>query len=165
MSREVVGDILAHYGTKGMKWGVKKSGAAKPRLTKQPYHKDYASKLRSPDKTSFGKRGVNRINNRLLDGHTYDQARTKEVSRKNRQAKIKAGAVVAAYLLANYGPEIAYHTKDTRDGISRNAANYIAQRAETKRGQRFAADHFGLGMNEDINAKKNRKGVYNVTSM
>lgn len=161
MTQTVVENILEHYGTKGMKWGVRKTGAAKSRLTKEPYHKEYTGARRRADRDKFGKRGVNRINNKLRAGKLYDEARSSETKRRQVATRVKAGAVIAAYLLASFGPEVAVSTRDARQDIKRNIAN----RAETNRGRRHAADHYGLGQNDDIQAKQRRDGTYNVTSM
>jgi hypothetical protein len=157
MKLVTVDDILAHHGTKGMKWGTRKStpsGAA-------PMHAQYTKGRLARDKNMFGDKGVSRINSRLHEGVDYKQAKNREIRRSQVKATIQAGAVVTAYVLASFGPEIVGGTQGARNAVG----SMIANRAETKRGERFAADHFGLGQNQDINAKKNRKGVYNVTSM
>ncbi len=150
-----IDNILAHYGTKGMKWGTRKSSAS------VQLHSEYTKGRLSRDKNMFGEKGVARINARLHEGVTYKQSQNREIRRSQVKATIKLGAIVTAYVLASAGPEIALSTKGIRDSM----ASTISDRAETKRGQSHAANHFGLGQNNDFIAKQNRKGVYKVTSM
>lgn len=143
MNREVVDDILVHYGTKGMKWGVRKKTAE---VSNPGYSKDD----RDLDRAVYGKGGVRRINSRMNAGKTQKQATRSETIRYVGINSAAIGAGMALKLLVAYGPILS-------KGIS--------DRAETNRGRNFSAVKFGLGQNDDINAKQNRKGVYNVTSM
>lgn len=81
---------LAHYGVKGMKWGVRKeeehtSGTTKPKAKKNSYAPNYSAKQRKRDERIYGKKAVERINKRMLAGESIQSARHAEVGRRKNK--------------------------------------------------------------------------------
>ena len=66
-------DYLAHYGVKGMKWGVRK----------ERRNEGYSENQRARDKELYGKRGVKRINSNLNKGYSISTARSMEKTRRD----------------------------------------------------------------------------------
>jgi hypothetical protein len=129
---------LSHHGVKGMHWGVRKE----PLST----HRNYTVALQKTDAADFGPKGVDRINARMHEGKTHEQARAAESKRNLYKALAIAGAV--AKVLADQGPGIA---------------SSIHQRAEFNRGR----DAIPAIMSTAAKLKysKNRGGVYKVTTL
>lgn len=88
-------DELAHYGVKGMRWGVRRADRTQ--------NAGYTSRMRSEDRRTHGRRAVNRINDRLNSGESRDKALEREDMRNARQRLAVAGAAYAAVLLAQHG--------------------------------------------------------------
>lgn len=133
---------IQHYGVKGMHWGVhKKSHDDSPNA-------DYTSRQRAIDRGQHGKRAEVRINRKLNAGKTRQQALRSEGLRDYHQALAVAGGVAAVRLLQVYGPV---------------AMQGIAIKAESNRGKAAAAQ--ALKNASTIKAKRNRKGVYNISSL
>ena len=81
---------LAHYGVKGMKWGVRRqrrrAAARKDRnawrsmskkerkANRDKYNKRYSKDDRDADKATYGSGGVKRINRRMNKGQSYARA-------------------------------------------------------------------------------------------
>jgi hypothetical protein len=137
---------LAHYGVKGMKWGVKK---ADPNDNPSP---KYSVQQRRKDLRDHGKRGVKRINRRLNKGQTLKKARGRETLRNTLQSASVVGALYAANFVRLAGPMVMQS---------------IAVRAQTKRGEAALADSMGLPREgSSINySKQKRDGVYNISSL
>ena len=135
---------LAHYGVKGMKWGVRRAEKNVPNAR-------YSSKNRVKDKELHGSRGVKRINKRLNDGQTLKKARAREVRRNTIQAGAVVGAVYATRALAIAGPVLAQS---------------VASRAETKRGQAHVAATMGLPRQASSGPTyaKQKRGAYDISS-
>lgn len=137
-----------------MKWGVRRTD-----------HDDtpnigYSKSQKRYDRQNFGKRGVKRVNRDLNKGLDIKTARKNEYSRRRKKYNAIAGAVVAA----RFAPA-AIRTLSMVAGV---ASQNIAVRAETKRGQAFAAETMGLprmATTGPTYTKPNRKGVYNISSM
>ena len=93
---------LAHYGVKGMKWGVRRNRV----------NKDYTAKQRKRDRAFYGQGGERRINRRLNDGHSLQGARHYEAERKERREKrqkqLKKGAKKVTTALATVGTYYVY---------------------------------------------------------
>ena len=78
-------DYLAHYGVKGMKWGVR-------RERRNTYNKNYTDRQRKQDRAVYGHRAERRINRRMNEGYGVKGARAIEADRKARVDRRKATA-------------------------------------------------------------------------
>ena len=112
---------LAHYGVKGMKWGVrrqrKKSAARRDREAwrsmsrsdrkenQDKYNKRYTVQDRSMDRVVYGNRGIRRINRRMNKGQTHAQAERRELVGNAMKGLALATAISAAADLYSLGPE------------------------------------------------------------
>ncbi len=94
------------------------------------YADNYTEQQRKRDEKLYGKKAVERINKRMLDGESIQSARHNEVIRKDRTNKAKnvarntakvavpvAATVVTAALLKKYGPDSVLNTIDSEDVI------------------------------------------------
>lgn len=149
---------VVHYGVKGMHWGVRKNTPTNP---------NYNRSQRDADRKKFGQGGVKRINRRLNKGHGIAKARKKEARfRKNRREAISTAVLGIKYRhQVKAGLQIAGTLASLAAGI---AVQHVAVKAETKRGQAFAANTMGLPRQASTGpsySKKNRSGVYNITSV
>lgn len=146
---------LVHYGVKGMHWGVRKN---------TPTNSNYGVSQRQYDKKQYGHGSVKRINRRMNKGASLEVARKQE-----RAFRAKRGAVVA--LGVTFAPEIARGAQVAGTILKMSAgvlAQHVAVKAETKRGQAFAAETMGLPRHATSGpsySTQNRKGVYNISSM
>jgi len=143
--RTIAQDDLAHYGVKGMHWGVHKTELDTP-------NSSYSKGQRNYDKQNYGAGSVKRINRRLNKGARLKEARNSEVAFRNRRALAVAGAAFVGTL--------AYERLKL-------SAGDIAKRAETNRGRASAAATMGLPRHASSGptyAKPNRSGSYNITS-
>ena len=118
---------LFHYGTKGMKWGVRKKRAA-PELAEGLTKRKYDN-----DKRVHGRRGANRINKRMKSGMSRDDAYKKEERRNEVQLAIGTSAAVAVYF---FGPAIANTLAKSVDSAGSAAKTGIHNAAEKKRKER-----------------------------
>lgn len=82
---------LTHYGTKGMRWGVRKQ---------LPTHPSYTASRQAQDRQWAGKGGVRRINQRLHKGQSYQKATGREALRRT---SIRIGATAATAVLLKAG--------------------------------------------------------------
>uniref|UniRef100_A0AAU7GZR8 Uncharacterized protein n=1 Tax=Streptomyces phage Scarif TaxID=3158858 RepID=A0AAU7GZR8_9CAUD len=145
---------LIHYGVKGMKWGVRKN----PKDDSP--NSNYSRGQRSYDRKNHGKGGVKRINRRLNEGQDLKTARKNEYKFRRKRATMVSAGIVAA----RYAPT-AIQVLKMVGGV---ASQKVALRAEAKRGQAAAAASMGIprqGSTGPSYTKKNRKGVYNISSM
>lgn len=78
-------NYLAHYGVKGMKWGVR-------RKSRNTYNKNYTERQRKQDRAVYGNRAERRINRRMNEGYGVKGARAIEADRKERTDRRKATA-------------------------------------------------------------------------
>ena len=150
MSTEV-DDFLAHFGVKGMKWGVSrasgsvKSAIGKRREKKAAVRKEreqnrdaaanagYSSKQRRADFENLGRGGMRRVEKRIASGESIRAARTKEYA----SSTAKGLAVGAAIL----GTPIAISA--TSRGLSNLASSINAKRG-AEAAAKLLADSKGL---------------------
>lgn len=78
-------NYLAHYGVKGMKWGVR-------RERRNTYNKNYTERQRKQDRAIYGGRAERRINRRMNEGYGVKGARAIEADHKERSDRRKATA-------------------------------------------------------------------------
>lgn len=141
-----MGSEIAHYGVKGMKWGVRKKHDDSP-------NPRYSERRRAEDRQIYGKGGVKRINRRMNKGQKLHKAQQNEAWRSIGKAAIAIGSVQAARIVLANKDVIAQH---------------IAVKAETKRGQAAAANVMGLPRkptNGPTYSKKSRQGVHKITTL
>lgn len=114
-------DFLAHYGVKGMKWGVrrerKKSAARQDReawksmsrkerkANRDKRNKRYTQLDRDIDKQYYGKGGVKRINRRMNKGQSHARANLTEAARTTAIGTAAYGAAIAGLGLYSMGPK------------------------------------------------------------
>lgn len=157
-----VEDFLAHYGVKGMKWGVRKAASSisstgssvragikdavqrskeKREVVKAERKANYEAALaagytqrqRYADSEQVGIRGVRRIEKRIANGEKIGSARFKE-----RAASTARGLAIGTAILAT---PIAIGA--TSQGLSNLASNINAKRGAEAARQLFA-DNKGL---------------------
>jgi hypothetical protein len=150
-------EALAHYGVKGMKWGVRKREP-------QPDPEGYTKRMQKNDRGSFllGKnKGVENIKRSMNEeGLSRKQAYEKELGRRN---KVRGLVVATAYV--GYNAYLMGVNKDT-------VAYGISKRAETKRGERRAKEYINTrGLPQQTRkpkekyAKPRRGGTYKITDL
>lgn len=175
-----VDDFLAHYGVKGMKWGVRKavdgvglaaaktnnvlkdaiakgrdSRAATKAERKANFeaarNRGYTARLRNQDLQDVGRRGTRRIEKRIADGEKIGVARFKE-----HVATTARGFAIGTAIL---GAPIALAAADK--GLANLASNINAKRgAEVAR--KLFADNKGLTSYQTVAlAFDNVKGTWN----
>lgn len=141
MSAEV-DDFLAHYGVKGMKWGVTrasnsvKSAVGKRREKKAAVKKErehnrdkaaeagYTRRQRAKDFENLGRGGMRRVEKRIASGESIGKARTKEYASSTAK-----GLAIGAAILA---------TPVAIGATSRGLSN-LASSIDAKRGAEAAA--------------------------
>lgn len=131
---------------------------AKQEAAKNDPNPDYNDGMRRHDKLRFSAGSVKRINQSMNEGLDHRTAAKKEQRRKEIQTKITAGLTVTAVLLNALGPSIY---SDVRDTIGARAATNRDKRAQAR--EEFIRN--GPQKPDTKNAKKNFRGVYNVTTM
>jgi hypothetical protein len=121
---ELTDDVLAHFGVKGMHWGVRKSGiggaGAAGSVKKSapsaplPDHPEYRNTHRATDTRNYGKGGVERINANMHKGMTLKDARNREANihdeaNKDFGKNVAAGlaTATAGYMAVNVGTRLA----------------------------------------------------------
>lgn len=151
-----IDDFLAHYGVKGMKWGVNKAASGisavgssinagvKDAVQRSKEKRDvkkaerkanfdaaqaagYSSKMRARDIQDVGKRGVRRIEKRIANGERINRARFKESA-----ASTARGFAVGAAILAT---PIAV-------GAASEGLSSLSKHINAKRGAEAAAKLF-----------------------
>jgi hypothetical protein len=108
---ETLEDVLAHYGIKGMKWGVRRSDRelrrARRQKTSGPPSEDAkrasaaASKAKAGGISTLSNQELQQLNNRLNLEQQYNRLTTSEKKKKN------AGSKFAQEFIANMGKEQA----------------------------------------------------------
>lgn len=141
MSEEARELQLFHHGVKGMKWGVRrKTGSdglavgsppgrksrAERKAEDSQNAKGYSSRVRKIDERTFGKAGARRINRKMKEGVSQNEARKAEVKRRNRQITAVTVATVAAY---TFGPSIA---NSTISAVSKGKKAYTGRKFTDK---------------------------------
>lgn len=147
---------LAHYGVKGMKWGVRKDR----QTAKNKRNANYTKEQRNRDHNEFGRAGVKRINQRMNKGMGVKKARAKERTLRRR----RTAAVTTTIAAVRYRKDIM----DVLQLVGGFAMQSVALRAETKRGQNAAANAMGLPRTASAGpsyVKQKRSGAYNITSL
>jgi hypothetical protein len=116
-------------------------------------HRNYRAKNQAADKSTFGPRGVKRINKRMHKGQSYKKALTMEYIHNTAKATIGAGAIATATLLHSHGDLLS---------------QAVAVKAQANRGRAQAAATMGLPSkptNGPSYAKKSRGGAHKITSL
>lgn len=98
-------EYLEHFGTKGMKWGVRKSAESKNA------NSNYSVKQRRRDAQVYGMRGQRRINKAMNKGDSLSIARGDEKTRRDRVLNSnkyvrqggKVAGAIGGVVLANVG--------------------------------------------------------------
>ena len=105
MSLITYDDYLAHFGVKGMRWGVRKASESKNA------NPNYTVKQRRRDAQVYGMRGQRRINKAMNKGDSLSIARGDEKTRRDRVLNSnkyvrqggKVAGTVAGVVAANVG--------------------------------------------------------------
>lgn len=130
-------EALAHFGVRGMKWGVR-------RATPRP-----ESLSRGQDKYNaqqHGKRGAERIRQRVAGGMDLKTAREAEHIRNQKQAKAVVYGALAAYAAVRIAPVVK---------------KYTMAALETAANQRMAA----AGAKAAAEAFSNSRGITNYSTI
>lgn len=133
-----VDDFLAHYGVKGMRWGVSRavSGIQQKRAAVKQERLDnrnaarkagYSDRMRAYDRKALGERAARRMDKRIAKGDSVVKATLKETG----IFTAKSAAVISALL---YGPKAI--------GIMSRGLSTLANNINTKRGAEAAAKLF-----------------------
>jgi hypothetical protein len=136
---------LAHYGVKGMHWGVRKA----------PRAAGYTDKQRRKDRVDFGVLAPRRINKKMLKGKTLEEAHKAERRRAAIQIGVAAGVYGAAYAAAHVA-------KWAPVGIQ-----FVQAKANAERGRAASAAMRGLpfkASNGPTFAKPGKGGAYKIRS-
>lgn len=143
-----VNDFLVHYGVKGMKWGRRKAEAP---------HPNYNARDRAADALIHPRGAVKRINRRMHRGATLSEARVKETQRTILKGLAGMALFNAPRIIRTVDKLVNVHGAETMTSIR--------EKAQTNRGRAQAAATMGLKSKPTTYAKKNRKGVHNITSI
>jgi hypothetical protein len=115
---------LAHFGVKGMKWGVRNVERAA----------GYTDSQRDADAKKYGKRAPGRVDKRVAKGKTLADARAYNQNyRRNKRLMI-----TGAYMAAKLGPIVL---AGVGAGLNAAATNYVTSKHEAA-GARAAANMF-----------------------
>jgi len=136
---------LAHYGVKGMKWGVRKSENASS--------SNYSDSDRRLDAGEFGRGGARRIGKRVNSGKSLAEARRLEQRRENIKMAVGLGVTAASLALSQYGK------------VSMVAADRLRERNTDRMREAFGPKGIPSEPVPINYIKPNRKGVYNISSL
>ena len=165
-------DYLAHYGVKGMKWGVRrkrqradrnrwksmsKSERAANRDSLNPRYKKLDREI---DTDLYGERGVQRINRRMNKGQSHLRATTTEAA---RQTALGMGVGIGVIAVAN--PQLIKAGASFVNNKAKSKAWDFANDLNTKRAARRAKELIPKlvsdnSMNNVIKLKKNQYKVW-----
>ena len=123
-------DYLAHFGIKGMKWGVRRFQSKSGKLTSAGKKRYYTKNQRDIDEAMYGKRGVKRIEKRMAKGRSHVTASAMEMGRQVTTGLLISTAVPAALFDIGTGGEAHRRLgKMAINAIKNEAAQRAAQRA------------------------------------
>ena len=135
-------NYLAHYGIKGMKWGVRRK--------RDEHNKSYTDKQRKNDRAMYGKRAEKRINRKLNEGYGLRGARHFEVERRDRRDKrkktLKKVGKVATGAVAAVGSAVLSDML-FNDGVGTRAAVNFGK-AAVRAGADFVKSKSRMNMSE-----------------
>lgn len=101
---DIVGEFLAHYGVKGMKWGVRRQR----RVERARRVANRQGSLRDKASTAYNVRTTDLLARRSFSG-AADRYATRE---ENREARFQAGEATARDILARFGTSVTLHNED-----------------------------------------------------
>lgn len=99
---ETAEDFLSHYGVKGMRWGKRRSS-----VSSAPRAEGYTDRMLKTDRKYVGKKGINKVNEKVASGTDLAKAR-KEVkdAKAVRDVKVRTAVALGAYAAIKFGPVI-----------------------------------------------------------
>lgn len=144
-------NYLAHYGIKGMKWGVRRKrkkaaqradreawksmSRSERRANRDNRNKRYSNTDRAIDQTLYGKGGVKRINRRMNKGQSHAQAYMREVG---RTTLIGLGAYAA--FTAAMNPDLVRYSANWVNTMAKMKAQDLINQAKAKNAERMARE-------------------------
>lgn len=123
----------------------------------------YSDGMLKSDLKMWGVDSAKRINDSMNSGMSRNKATQQESSFRFKAAAASFGAVFAANFVANTASS-AVKTSDLKNKAYTKAYNKAYDRNRSRQAATNRADNFGLKSAPTM-AKRNRKGVYNVTTM
>lgn len=152
MSEMTYEEALAHFGVKGMHWGVRKERASLPRAA------GYSNNQFQYDKRTYGLTRARAVNAHVLAGETVAKARSlasDEAARHRRNVQL---VIAAAAVVALYGPQIRFKA----NALATSYVNSKQAAAGAKAAANLFADSRGLTnyktLNVAFDASKNLWG-------
>ena len=122
---------LAHYGVKGMKWGIRRRR-----------NENYTDKQRKQDRAIYGRGAERRVNKRMNQGYGVKGARAYEADRRQRKEKrkqtarqvlrpVKNAAIRTGKIAVGTAAGLAYADLVLNNGENiKKGANYINNAAK-----------------------------------
>lgn len=112
-------DYLAHYGVKGMKWGVRRSSRQNP---------NYSETQRKQDVTLYGRGGERRINRSMNKGYNLKSARSKEVYRRDKAVeRARAASFYGGAAASLAGTYALYRIQQNPNAVARGGYKKVAK--------------------------------------